>query len=167
MSFYAGHYTATYGTTPTSIGSTESGFSIDSIQHFQPVIGDEGGDVPLDLITRGCQYVLRGLSIDYDLIRAVLYALQGATSAAFLTAEGNSFTNLGSPAANPVSGTALASSLILTAVNANIKPAILTAPLAIVAGDLTTNYSSSLRVVPVTFYLLPNRTTGVSYTAST
>jgi hypothetical protein len=154
MSFIAGHYTATWN--GTSIGTTENGFRLTAVHHHEPVITDEFGDAPVDGIQRGTEYRLTLEFMEYDLVKAALFA-QGAI--------GTMKSNVGKTLKS------LAQQLVLT-VTAGTPAAgagnisTLTAPKAIVVSDFDLLLSSRLRKGPVTFHLFPTDDTKVAFTTT-
>lgn len=144
MSFTAGHYTATWNS--ASIGETENGFRLQAINHHEPIVTDDFGDVPVDGVVRGTEYRLMLDWVDYEAIDAVLFA-QADTAGACKSNVGKLLSGLAKELIlTAVSGTPAADGSIYT----------LTATLAIVVTDFEVLLASRLRKGPCTFQLLPD-----------
>lgn len=143
--FITGHFTAKYG--GIDIGNTEQGWEIAEVQLFDDILTDTGGNAPVDGVQRGTRIEVRGTYVDYDAVKAALYAANP---------RGKAFDNVGALATNlagilvltPTAGTAAA--LDLGAGNSLIFHR------AIVASDVTTLLATKHRKGPISFRCFPS-----------
>ena len=152
-----GHYTCSYN--GSDIGTTRSGFRIRERIHTEPILVDEGGDVPIDSINRGTEYAIEVLDgMEYGKLKAAMLASTGSNSAV-----GQGMAQIGTLQ------TANAKTLILapasgnSAGNASIT---YTAAYAIVEGDVDIPLSLHVKTGAMTFICYPDPTVSTNASAN-
>jgi len=153
--FIAGHFTATYD--GTTLGITDSGYTLEWQFSMEPITGDKYGDTVIDGIYRGGNCFLSAVFNQAELaeIKNAAWAwaseVEGALGTVGLLATG------------------LAKALVLTDVDglpSAGSPATLTASNAILAPGFNVSklFGTSLRRVPLRFQLLPFGVTPTFFT---
>jgi hypothetical protein len=157
MSYIAGHYTGTYKAPAGSaltIGTTREGFRLRETHHSQQILTDDGGEAPVDGVQQGTEVLLSLDYVEYDSIRAVLYAAN---------VRGQPKANVGKLLS------ALAGQLVLTpaagtpAETLDVSGNSWVFYKAIIDSDIETLLASKLRQGPCTFRCYPDPATGKAY----
>ena len=140
--FVTGHATLVYnnGAVVADVGETESGWELLENHLVEDINTDSGGDAPVDGVQRGTRIELRGTYVEYDKIKAALYAANP---------RGQSFLNVGRLYSS------LAGRIILTPTpgttaetDLGVGNSILIAK-AVIMTDITTLIATKLRKDPI------------------
>jgi hypothetical protein len=142
MSFIAGPYTAQYNG-GDNIGRTENGFRIRVTVHEEPIRTDDGGDSIIDGVNRGADTIVELDYVEYEKIKAAMFA-SGPV------AEGAPLTNVGKLC------TSLAKALVLTPVAGTTATGTYTFHKALVRGDINILLASRLKKGPLSFLCYPD-----------
>jgi len=153
--FVAGHYTATYASSP--IGASKEGFTI-RIEYLQrDIVVDEQGEGVCDQLQSGMNMFVDLDYCEYTLIAPALMAQQGG-----VVSQGTIIPQVGKLLSS------LAGILVLTPSTTRTNNTdIYTFAKAIVVDEIPILLSSNLRSGPITFRILPdNAVAGKHYVKS-
>jgi hypothetical protein len=152
MPFITGHFTAMYN--GSNIGESEQGWEIAEAHLSEDILTDSGGDSPVDGVMRGTRHEVRGTMVEYDLVKAALYAANP---------RGTTFNNVG------LLMTSLAKRLVMTPIVGTSAALELGASSsivfrkAIILSDIVTLLANKNRKGPITFRCYPDPVDGVVY----
>ena len=147
--FVTGHAVVSYnnGAAFASLGESESGWEILENHLVEDINTDSGGDAPVDGVMRGTRIEARATYVEYDLIKAAIYAANP---------RGQHFTNVGKLYSS------LAGRLVITPVpgttaetDIGVGNSIVVYK-AVVMSDVTTLIATKLRKGPITVRCYPD-----------
>lgn len=147
MSVITGHFTAKYN--GVDLLETESGWELREVHLVEDVLTDNGGDVPVNGVMRGTRVDVRGVYVDYNAIKAALYAVNP---------QGRGIQNVGALISD------LAHALVLTPTPGTSAATDIGAGksysfyVAVILNDISTLLSTRHRKGPITFRCYPDLT---------
>jgi hypothetical protein len=168
--FVAGHFNAFYSfagslTSFVNIGSTRSGYEVQTTLHTQPITDDAFGESQLDGIQQGMDKIIRLEYIEYDRIVNCLYVQtsSGASAGEPLAGKQSIVNQNVGLTLQSLSGTLVLVPVVGTPAATQIGVGMCRVfPIAIIDSDFSVLLGSKLRQGPCTFRTLPSAANGAA-----